>query len=124
MDAFFWVACAYALLAPIHTLDKRLIQSARRGEDFGQLPGWVMIFSYLMYGCQIAMLVIDWQKALVVFGIMFLLACTPILETIGNVLCAPLNWFPKTMNSDVRRMKEATRRVQAQMEEENDHARK
>ena len=97
MSTFNWVSIAYFLLACIHTFDKRLIQAQMQGVDHGTLPPRIVaIVSLAMYGTQVLMLVLDWNRALVLFVIAFVLAVIPVLELIGNLLCAPLNWFSAT----------------------------
>jgi hypothetical protein len=98
MSTFHWVTIAYFVLACIHTFDKRLIQQRRLGEDCGTPPAWVGNLSYAMYGMQVWMLILDWKRALVLFVIAFILAVLPVLETIGNLLCSPLNRSRTTRN--------------------------
>jgi uncharacterized membrane protein YjjP (DUF1212 family) len=102
VELFWWLSIAYFLTASIHTFDKRLNQQKKQhGQDFGSLPPWIVIFSFAMYGIQVAMLYVDWKKALIAFAVGFALALLPVLDIVGNLLCTPLNWFSKTRNTEL-----------------------
>jgi len=76
----------------ITTLDKRIIQGKRSGAlppDHANLPRWVSVFHFLDWAILIAMLVLNWKVALLVWACFFILKILPVLETVGNVLMAP-----------------------------------
>jgi hypothetical protein len=76
----------------ITTLDKRIIQGKRSGTlppDHANLPKWVSIFHFLDWGILIAMIVLNWKVALLVWAFFFVLKILPVLETVGNILMAP-----------------------------------
>lgn len=79
----------YFLVESIVTFDVRLIQAKRQGEDFGLLPPWTGIFIYIGWGLFIALLVLSWKLALIIFAVKFVLKVLPVLETIGNILMSP-----------------------------------
>jgi hypothetical protein len=86
---------AYLLVASVTTFDIRLIQAKRTGAvppDEPLLPSWVGLFHWVQWGLFLALLLLDWKYALAVFGIKFVLKLLPVLETIGNLLLAPLRW--------------------------------
>jgi hypothetical protein len=76
----------------ITTLDKRIIQAKRSGvlpPDHVNLPRWVSIFHVLDWILLIAMAIINWKIAVLVWICFFILKVLPVLETVGNVLMAP-----------------------------------
>jgi hypothetical protein len=82
----------YFIAAAISTFDIRLIQAKRAGEltaDDPMLPSWVGFFYYLGWGIFVALLFLNWQYALLLFVIKFILKVLPVLETIGNMLMSP-----------------------------------
>ncbi len=80
----------YFLAASVVTFDIRLTQARRfDGQNFGELPKWTILFYWLQWLVFIALLVLNWQTALILFAIKFVLKVIPVLETIGNILMAP-----------------------------------
>jgi hypothetical protein len=85
----------YFLAASITTLDARLIQAKRDGSlppNEPMLPSWTAIFIYMQWGIFLGLLYINWKYALLLFVVKFVLKVLPVLETIGNMLMAPLKW--------------------------------
>lgn len=80
---------SYFLVASVVTLDIRLVQAKQMGQDFGELPPWTFIFSLLQWGLFIALFILNWKHALILFVVKFVLKVLPVLETIGNVLMSP-----------------------------------
>lgn len=83
---------AFAITASITTFDTRLIQAKRAGDlpqDEPLLPTWVGFITWLHWGLGLAILLLNWKYALLVFMIQFVLSVLPVLETIGNVLMSP-----------------------------------
>ena len=91
----------YFLSASVVTLDIRLIQAKRQGEDFGELPKWTVIFNFLQWGLFVALAVLNWKSALIIFAVKFVLKVLPVLETIGNILMSPFK--PKRID-ELRKM--------------------
>ena len=76
----------------ITTLDKRIIQGKRSGVlpvDHANLPKWVAIFHFSDWIILVAMVVLNWKVALLVWAFFFVLKILPVLETVGNILMAP-----------------------------------
>jgi hypothetical protein len=83
---------AYFFVASISTFDLRLTQAKRDGAlppDEPDLPKWVVVFDWLMWGIWLTLAYLNWKYALVLFGIKFILKVLPVLETIGNILMSP-----------------------------------
>jgi hypothetical protein len=88
-----FLAVAYSIVGSITVFDFRLLQAKRKSdlpEDAPLLPDWVSLLNVVESFILLAMLLLNWKFALIVFGIVFLLKTLPVLETIGNVLMAPL----------------------------------
>ncbi len=82
----------YFIAESIVAFDIRLIQAKRAGRltpDDPMLPSWVAIFIYLGWGIFIALLFINWQYAVLLFIIKYILKVLPVLETMGNILMSP-----------------------------------
>ncbi len=57
------------------------------------LPSWVGIFGFLQWAIFIALFILNWKYALIIFVVKFILKVLPVLETIGNILMSP--FLPK-----------------------------
>lgn len=79
----------YFIIASITTFDIRINQAITQGEDEIPLPLWVAIFYWLLWAIWIWILLLNWQYALVIFAIKFILKVLPVLEIIGNILMSP-----------------------------------
>jgi hypothetical protein len=79
----------YFFSSSIQIFDIRLMQARRMGQDFGELPGWTVVFHWIVWLSFTAMLVMNWKAALTAFVVRFVLKVLPVLETIGNILMAP-----------------------------------
>ncbi|MGB2762678.1 MAG: hypothetical protein WBC21_04060 [Minisyncoccales bacterium] len=92
MSIFIILTIIFIITSSIVTFDKRLIQAKRSGTlppDEPMLPSWVGIIGWIHWGLALALLIIDWKYAIIVFIAMFLLAVLPVLEIIGNMLMSP-----------------------------------
>jgi len=82
----------FTITSSITTFDKRMIQAKRNGTlpvNEPLLPSWVGVISWLHWIAMLALLVLNWKYAVVVFIIGFILAVLPVWETMGNVLMRP-----------------------------------
>lgn len=89
MSSFAILTIAFVITSSITTFDKRLIQARRDGtlpSDEPLLPSWVGLIGWIHWGLALALLIINWKYAIIVFIVMFVLAVLPVLETIGNIL--------------------------------------
>jgi len=92
MSSFAILTIAFVITSSITTFDKRLIQARRDGTlppDEPSLPSWVGLIGWIHWGLALALLIINWKYAIIVFIVMFVLAVLPVLETIGNILMSP-----------------------------------
>jgi len=92
MSSFAILAIAFVITSSITTFDKRLIQARRDGTlppDEPLLPSWVGLIGWIHWGLALALLIINWKYAIIVFIVMFILAVLPVLEMIGNMLMSP-----------------------------------
>jgi hypothetical protein len=93
----------YFLAASITTFDIRMTQAKRSGnlpQNEPMLPNWVSLFYWVMWGAWLVVLVIDWQVAITIFILKFVLKVVPILETIGNILMSPFKVREKIEDLD------------------------
>ena len=84
---------AYFLIASVTTLDVRLLQAKRTGAlppDQPLLPPWIGLLHWAQWGVFLALLLLHWKYALVVFVVKVALQRLPVLETIGNLLLTTL----------------------------------
>ena len=92
-----WLSIAYLIAESITTYDTRLIQSHSRdfqssvATDAGgrMLPSWVGYIVGIGWGLFIAILVLNWKYAIVLFVVKFILKVVPILENIGAAIMSP-----------------------------------
>ncbi|MBA7576652.1 hypothetical protein ES708_18493 [subsurface metagenome] len=92
MASFTTLTVAFVVTSSITTFDKRSTQAKREGilpPDEPSLPSWVAFIFWIHIGLIIAMLILNWEYAIIVFIVMFVLAILPVLETIGNTLMSP-----------------------------------
>ncbi len=83
----------YFLLAAVTTFEIRVIQSQKsKVQQAGQvsLPAWTGIFAYLMWLAWLAIFLLNWQLALVVFVLKFILKVLPVLEIFGSFILTPI----------------------------------
>jgi len=81
----------YFITSSITTFDKRLIQAVKSGaipEDEEILPPWIGIISWFHWAIGLAILLLNWKYAIIVFISKFVLSVLPILEVSGNILMA------------------------------------
>lgn len=82
----------FGITSSITTFDKRLIQAKRTGvlpPDEPMLPTWIGLVAWLHWGLGLAILLLNWKYAIVVFIVKFILEVLPVLEMIGNILMRP-----------------------------------
>lgn len=82
----------YFICESITTYDTRLIQAQRDGfsqENETMLPTWVGFFVFIGWGTFIALVLLNWKYAILIFIIKFILKVLPVLESIGQILMMP-----------------------------------
>lgn len=80
----------YYFAASITTFDIRLIQAKRTGSRVPMLPSWVAIFIFIHIGIFMYLFFfINWQYAVLIFVIKYILKVLPVLETIGELIMKP-----------------------------------
>jgi len=83
---------AFFITSALTVFDRRLTQAIKRGDvspDEPSPPFWLGFVYYVHWGIGIALLVINWKYALLVFVVKLILAFLPVLEITGNVMMAP-----------------------------------
>jgi hypothetical protein len=83
----------YAICAAITTFDTRIIQAKKHGylrESDAQVPSWTGLFGILLWATWVAIFLLSWWYALLLFVIKFVLKVLPVLENIGALLLTPL----------------------------------
>lgn len=92
MSILIILTIVFVITSSIVTFDKRLIQAKRNGTlppDEPMLPSWVGLVVWIHLGLALALFLINWKYAVIVFIAMFFLAVLPVLEIIGNILMSP-----------------------------------
>lgn len=79
----------YFFSSAIETFDIRLVQARKEGIEVEELPQWVALLYWLNWFLGLALILLNWKYAIVVFIIRFILKVLPVLEIIGNILMAP-----------------------------------
>lgn len=82
----------FAVTSAITVFDKRLIQAKKHNPEFAHdqmLPHWVKWVWWVHGILLVAIALLNWKYALVVYLIKFVLSVLPVLETIGNMLMSP-----------------------------------
>jgi len=82
----------FAITSSITVFDKRMIQANRSGvlpADEPMLPSWVGIIAWIHWGLLLALLILNWKYAVVVYIAKFILSVLPVLEIAGNMLMRP-----------------------------------
>ncbi len=82
----------YFICESISTFDIRLMQGKRDGSlppDEPLLPNWTAIFIWMGWIIFIALILLNWKYAILIFIVKFVLKVLPVLETIGNILMSP-----------------------------------
>lgn len=82
----------YFITSSITVFDKRLFQAVRNGdipEDEAKLPYLVSFVWWFQLLFGLAIVLLNWQFAIVIFISKFILSVLPVLELIGNVIMAP-----------------------------------
>lgn len=98
MFTFVILTITFVITSSITTFDKRLIQAKRDGTlppDEPLLPSWVGLIGWIHWGLALALLIINWKYAIIIFIIMFILAVIPVLERIGSILMSPFRPWNK-----------------------------
>jgi hypothetical protein len=83
----------YFICACVTTFDTRIIQAKKNGylkENEAHVPVWTGIFGILMWLCWVAIFLLNWWYAFLLFAIKFVLKVLPILENIGALLLLPV----------------------------------
>lgn len=91
-SVLIFLTIIFAVTSSITVFDKRIIQAKRAGTlpaDESMLPTWVGGIAWLHWGVGLAIFLLNWQYALIVFVAKFVLSVLPVLETIGNILMSP-----------------------------------
>jgi hypothetical protein len=68
-----------------------MIQAKRDGtlpDDEPMLPPWVGVVGWIHWAVGLSIVLLNWQYAIVVFIVKFILSVLPVLEVIGNFLMA------------------------------------
>jgi len=82
----------FFITSAITTFDKRLMQAVKVGNippDEEMLPSWVGLVSWIHWVIGLSILFLNWQFAITVFVVKFVLSVIPVLETIGNMMMSP-----------------------------------
>jgi len=91
---------AFVITSSITVFDTALNRAKRRGElppDEPTPPSWVALIYWVEIGLALALLVINWRYAILVFIICLILGTVlPVLEIIGNILMRPFRPRAKT----------------------------
>lgn len=75
------------VLSCLNTFDKRLVQAKREGfQPEQELPAWTNIFLWVYYPLFVVLAILNWQWAILLYVVLFILAVLPVSETIGNLL--------------------------------------
>jgi len=80
------LSCVLYVLSCLSTIDKRLLQAKRQGQDVEQLPKGVAIIYYIYYPLFVVLFILNWKLGLILLVSFFILAVLPVSETIGNLL--------------------------------------
>lgn len=86
------ITVLYAITSAITTFDIRMTQAKRNGSlpsDEPMLPKWVALVFWVDWMLIIALILLNWKYAILVFVIRFILKVLSVLEIIGNVLMSP-----------------------------------
>ena len=91
---------AFVITSSITVFDTQLNRAKRKGElpsNEPICPSWVALIYWIEIGLALALLVINWRYAILVFIICFILGTVlPVLEIIGNILMRPFKSRVKT----------------------------
>lgn len=99
MSTFVVLTIAFIITSSITTFDKRLIQAKRDGTlppDEPLLPSWTGLIGWIHWGLALALLIINWKYAIIIYIVLFVLAVLPVLEIIGNILMSPFKQRTKS----------------------------
>jgi len=86
------ITVLFAITSSITVFDKRMIQTKRSGvlpADEPMLPTWVGIIAWIHWGLLLALFILNWKYAIVVYIAKFILSVLPVLEIAGNILMRP-----------------------------------
>lgn len=89
MTLLWLLLLVYGLASCITTLDTRIIQANKAGDNIPMLPLWTGLFFWVQWGSIIAVLIIDWRLGVKAMIVQFILRVLPVLEIIGNILMRP-----------------------------------
>jgi len=90
--ALIILTIVFFITSSITVFDKRLIQAKRTGvlpPDEPALPPWVGFVWWIHGGLLLAIILLNWKYAIIVYIAKFILSVLPVLETIGNILMRP-----------------------------------
>ncbi len=82
----------FAISSSITVFDKRLIQAKRSGvlpPDEPMLPSWVGTIAWIHWGLLLALFILNWKYAVIVYIAKFVFSVIPVLEIAGNMLMRP-----------------------------------
>ena len=99
MFTFVILTIAFVITSSITTFDKRLIQAKREStlpSDEPLLPSWAGFIGWIHWGLALALLIINWKYAIIVYIVLFILAVLPVMEIIGNILMSPFKQRTKS----------------------------
>ncbi|HLG15267.1 MAG TPA: hypothetical protein VJH03_12295 [Blastocatellia bacterium] len=90
--ALLILTIAFFITSALTVFDRRLSQAIKQGDlppDEPPPPFWLGFVYYVHWGIGIALLIINWRYAFLVFAVKLILAFLPVLEMVGNVMMAP-----------------------------------
>lgn len=82
----------FAITSAITVFDKRLIQANKYRPEFQHDPlllDWVKWVWWVHGIFLVAIILLNWKYAIVVYLIKFALSVLPVLEVVGNILMSP-----------------------------------
>ncbi|OGL87204.1 hypothetical protein A3I40_04265 [Candidatus Uhrbacteria bacterium RIFCSPLOWO2_02_FULL_48_12] len=86
------VTIFYFITSAITTFDIRMTQAKRDGSlppDESTPSKWVALVFWIDWLLIVALMLLNWKYAILVFVIRFILKVLPVLEIVGNVLMSP-----------------------------------
>ena len=82
----------YIITSAITTFDIRMTQAKRDGTlppDEPILPKWVALVFLVDWLLIVALILLNWKYAILIFVVRFILKVLPVLEIVGNILMLP-----------------------------------
>lgn len=83
----------YFLSEAISTFDTRIIQAKKNGylhNDAAQVPQWTGFFAIFAWLSLLALIILSWKFAILVYVVVFILKALPVMENIGAFLLLPI----------------------------------